>query len=252
MSLRVAAQKNFVDPANSQDTSDENGHGTAVALVIHDLAPTAEMIIYKVADATGRASEWDTLAALVADTGSHVINISLCFGLGDAQCRYCGRESMSSRSAVFENVIGQLPGRSVAPTVVAAAGNQAKNELSFPARFAEVLAISSVTSHRELSSFSSYGDTDQVGNKHKKHFAAPGGESRGPNQEFIGNYGAGAKGLCGTSFSAAYASGVLANLWGEQGAGTPATAIVDILKRRADTAFPGYDSTRYGNGVIRI
>lgn len=250
--LRVAAQKNFVDPANSQDTTDENGHGTAVALVIHDVAPTAEMIIYKVADATGRATEWDTLAALVADMGAHVINISLCFGLQDALCPHCGRQSMSSRSAVFENVIGQLPQRSIAPLVVAAAGNQAKGELSFPARFDQVLAISSVTSQRELSSFSNYGDIDQVGEKHRKHFAAPGGESRGPSQEFIGNYGAGSKGLCGTSYSAAYASGVVANLWGEQGVGTPASTIVDILTRRANRAFPGYDPRKYGNGIVRI
>ena len=44
------------------------------------------------------------------------------------------------------------------PVIVAAAGNLSRNELSFPARFAEVLAISSITSKREPSSFSNYGE----------------------------------------------------------------------------------------------
>ena len=45
--------------------TDENGHGTVIAQILHDIAPEANLIVYKVADADGRVSEWDTIAALL-------------------------------------------------------------------------------------------------------------------------------------------------------------------------------------------
>jgi hypothetical protein len=245
-------RKNFVDPKNSEYATDDHGHGTAVALIIHNLAPTTELIIYKVADASGRASEWDTLAALAADSGAHIVNVSLSFGLGDAECPVCGRESKESRSAVFENTIGQIPKRMPAPVLIAAAGNLGRSELSFPARFAEVLAISSMTSKHELSSFSNFGENNQVEQRHENRFAAPGGESRDPNKEYVGSFDAGGGNVFGTSFSAAYASGLLANVWAQQGLKASASDVVTVLKNHSIRQFSSYDSTKFGNGIVHF
>jgi Subtilisin-like serine proteases len=59
-------QRNFVDPSAPWQVDDDHGHGTVVALIIRDLVPDAEYIIYKIADYTGRVSEWDALAAVAA------------------------------------------------------------------------------------------------------------------------------------------------------------------------------------------
>jgi len=139
-----------------------------------------------------------------------------------------------------------------APVLVAAAGNLSKNELSFPARFAEVLAISSVTSKHELSSFSNYGETNQVEERHENRFAAPGGESRDPNQEYIGTFAGGGGKVFGTSFSAAYASGLLANVWAQQGLKTSASDVVGVLKDHSNRQFSSYDSVKYGHGVVHF
>ena len=101
----VIDQRNIVDHDHPYRAEDDHGHGTAIALLIHDLAPSAEFMVYKVADRTGRISEWDALAGLAAKSDAHVVNLSMQFGLLDKGkgCAVCGRESRASRSAVFEN-----------------------------------------------------------------------------------------------------------------------------------------------------
>src|SRR5262249_55166970 len=77
----VIERKNFVEPNKDSDVTDDNGHGTVVTKIIQDLCPMVEIIMYKVADQKGRASEWDTLAALAAKSKADIINMSLAFGL---------------------------------------------------------------------------------------------------------------------------------------------------------------------------
>src|SRR5262249_52277901 len=143
ISVAATNKKNFVDPGNKAKVTDEDGHGTAIALIIREIIPEAELLFYKVVDASGRASEWDTIAALCAKHDANVVNISLAFGLRDKKgswfCNQCGRESQSSRSQVFETVIDQFKHRSVQSIVVAGAGNDGRPELTFPARFGQVL-----------------------------------------------------------------------------------------------------------------
>jgi hypothetical protein len=250
--LPVTRHKNFAERDHPDAADDDHGHGTVVALIVHDLAPLARLVIYKVADGSGRASEWDTLAALGARTEAHIINMSLQFGLTDAVCQTCGRASRSSRSAVFENVLGQLPSRARAPVLVAAAGNQGQPELPYPARFSEVLAIGSVTSRRALSSFSNYGEQDHAGDLHDRRYVGPGGESKPGTEESIGAFGACGASQYGTSFAAAYASGTVAHVWAMQGRATTAAAVVAHLAEHADAGFPGYDALKHGHGLIRV
>jgi len=243
--------RNLVSAANVMAPADDNGHGTVVALIIHDLAPRAEFAIYKVVDQAGRASEWDTLAALVAAAQADIINLSLAFGLEDANCPICGRETGSARSAVFEVMLADILWRNPNAIVVAAAGNQGRPMLSFPARFGGVVAISSVTSHRVLSSFSNYGDLDEAGKPHDGRFALPGGENAAAAMESVGKFSPGAGHFEGTSFAAAYASGLIANACGAPGYGS-GQGLIGALRQAADKGFPTYSPLQHGNGLMRM
>ena len=254
-SAKVASRLNFVDYEKRNDVTDDNGHGTAVTEIIRDLCPTAEFIIYKVADDQGRASEWDTLAALAVKTDAEVANISLAFGLEGGTCRFCGRESHSSRSAVFENLVRQLDKAGDGPLIVAAAGNESLPELSFPARYENVLAIESMNKARELSQFSNRATIDQDGNNHQNVFVLPGGEkpTGGPNPtEYVGTSSSGDE-YFGTSFAAAYASGLIAALWSQPAhSADNRQVLLDHLRNNTDKSLPNYNATTHGNGLMQF
>ena len=252
--IAVADQCNIVDPGNSHSAQDDHGHGTGVALVIHDLAPSAEFIVYKIADAAGRISEWDAVAGMAAKSNANIVNLSMQFGLLDKGkgCAVCGRESRASRSAIFENILAQLAKRTPRPVVVAAAGNYQANELAYPSRFADLLAIGAITSQRVLASDCNKGDDDQAGSPHKNHFVLPGGESNPARTEPVLTSGGG-KNWSGSSFAAAFASGLVAELLNRTGiASFDFDSFVGGLRQSADkNLLPTYSSAEFGNGLMR-
>jgi subtilisin family serine protease len=241
------ARFDFVNPTSPTPAKDGNGHGTVVALLINDLLPNAYLRIFKVANDSGRAHEWDTLAAVAGSQQAELINMSLQFGLEDTNCPQCGRESFTSRSAVFENMLGQSSRWKLRPIVVAAAGNHAKPELSFPARFQDVVAVSSITSTRQMSSFSDYGERDHVGAPHENRYVLPGGEKGESVGGFVGN----PRGYWGTSFAAAYASGVIGNVLSRSQPFGSLQPLLNGLKAGADRRLPNYLPAKFGNGLMR-
>ena len=251
--ISVVDRRNIVDPKNPRNTQDDHGHGTAVALLIHDLAPNSQFIVFKVADATGRISEWDALAGIVAESDAHVVNLSLQFGLLDKGkgCAVCGRESQASRSAIFENIVGQLAKRKPRPVVIAAAGNYKDTDLAFPARFADVLAIGGITSRRVLSSDCNSGSTDQVGSPHKNHFVLPGGE-RDPSRVESVMTSTGGREWSGSSFACGFASGLVAELLSRQGTQSfDFDKFVDGLRQHSDKNLTNYSTILHGHGLMR-
>jgi hypothetical protein len=255
VSFAVADGRNFVDPHQPAKVSDENGHGTVVALLVHDLAPDARLTVFKVADANGRVSEWDTLAALAVCARFQVVNLSLQFGLRDRVCKVCGRESQSSRSAVFENLVGQVARREHKSILVGAAGNNSVGELAFPARFSALLAIGAVNSKGELSSESNYGDQYVDPGSPDNHFVCPGGDHKAVPPETVGSFGLKDNlRWHGTSFAAAYATGVVANLLARQDEeDSDSAAILDSLRNKADSqSLVAYDPKKYGHGIMRV
>ena len=213
-----------------------------------------DFTIFKVVDAKGRASEWDTLAALAASTECKIVNISLAFGLPSWNTPTCGRESMSSRSAVFETIIDQLAGLADGPIIVAAAGNGSLTELSFPARFNTVLAVESVDFEGR-----SFGFFEPLDHRPRRQSAperlcgAGGQQPRGAASptEPVGTDKHG-KDVCGTSFACAYASGLLAATWSDSANATKdAAAMLGTLRTRADKAFAGFGAALHGNGLLQ-
>jgi subtilisin family serine protease len=255
VSFPIVEKRNFVDPNQPEKVTDEIGHGTVIALILHELAPAAQLTVYKVADANGRVSEWDTLASLSVCASANIVNLSLQFGLEDRVCRICGRESRSSRSAVFENIIRQFAKREHKSILVVAAGNYGLGELAFPARFSEVLAIGAINSKGALSNESNYGDQYITPGMPDNHFVCPGGDHRAVPPETVGSFGPNdSLRWHGTSFAAAYATGVLANLMAQQDEeDNKYAAILDKLRAEADSeTLVAYDSKKYGHGIMRI
>jgi hypothetical protein len=247
--ISIHSKKNLLDGSNTS-VDDDNGHGTAVALVIDDLAPGNEFVIFKVGDATGTVNEWDLLAALLADSGVHVINVSVQYGLKLRNCPTCGRQSASSRSAVFENILNGTALWTPQPIIVAAAGNSRDTELAYPARFTNVVAAGSVNSTKVIAQESNTGDLDHNGNVHDNHFAAPGGDSASKAPEHVIELSDGTQHR-GTSFAAAFTSAaVLAEL--TKNASASHSSILSTLRINADSSFSGYNTTQHGHGIVQV
>jgi hypothetical protein len=247
-SLSLHSSKNILDPKKS--AVDDNGHGTAVALLIDDLAPNHEFIIYKAADAAGNMNEWDLLAALSADSGADVINLSVEYGLADRICSTCGRQSSSSRSTVFEKILDTTASWSHQPVIAAAAGNDRASRLAYPARFAGIVAVGSVNSSKDLAQPSNSGTADHQGMAHLNHFGAPGGDADPANPEYVIQLSSGAQ-YRGTSFACAFASAtVLAAM--DALATTNPVAILWHLRGNADHYFTSYSNADHGNGIIHV
>lgn len=198
------------DEAEQADVDDKALHGTAVATILADLAPEVELMVYRVADDLGRASEWDVIAALLCMGDADVVNLSLSFGFAGADCGKCGRRANSSRSFVFERTLDLLQSKSNPPIVVAASGNAGKEVLSYPARFSEVVAVASVNSHLEVSQFSNQGALDHLDRQHQRVWFLPGGDNRTGCEEAPVTSDRPGKPLIGTSFACAYATGLIA------------------------------------------
>ncbi|MBL8064591.1 MAG: S8 family serine peptidase [Chthonomonadaceae bacterium] len=131
---------------------DLNGHGSHVAgtigatvnnnLGVAGVGRNCSMYIYRVLDASGSGYTSDVTAAIVAATnqGCHVINMSLGSSASDP-----GEESACDY-AVNQGVI-----------VVASAGNDNWSNPNYPAHYSPCLAVGSIDSSSNRSSFSNYG-----------------------------------------------------------------------------------------------
>jgi len=248
-SLMIHSSKNILDVSKSS-VDDDNGHGTAIALVINDLAPNHEFIIYKAADAAGNMNEWDLLAALSADSGADIINLSVEYGLATRNCPVCGRQSSSSRSTVLEKILDGTASWANQPVIVAAAGNGQATQLAYPARFANIVAVGSVNSSKSLAQPSNSGSSDHQGKLHQNHFAAPGGDSNPSNPEYVIQLSRGTQ-YRGTSFACAFASAAVLAIMHSLGT-TNLPTILSHLRGHADKSFTCYSSPHHGQGVIHV
>jgi len=154
---------NFV--ANSPDASDDHGHGTHVAgtiaqstnnrLGVAGVAWGATIMPLKVLSANGSGSMAAITQAIryAADNGAKVINMSLG-----------GPFPMGTTANAIKYA------RSKGVTVVAAAGNDGKGRLGYPARYPGVIAVGATQFDETTTFYSNWGSELDV--------AAPGGNVR--------------------------------------------------------------------------
>ena len=246
------------DPGN-QTAQSSSYHGTHVAgiasavdnsLGIVGVAPSSTLIPVRVLglDPVSRrtvGSSDDLIAAInwaAGESEVDVINLSLG-GLGNNQ----------SLETAINNATNQ------GKLVVAAAGNQGTDQLTYPAAFANVIGVGAVDGARQRAGYSNIGGSVSL--------VAPGGDAnRDANQdgnadliisawgEDSGNLRATYAGLQGTSMAAPHVAGVYA-LMKEAAANSdsPSTltpqAFRSLLESGALTDDLG-DSFQYGKGLI--
>jgi thermitase len=136
---RVVAEVNFTDSPTSDDLY---GHGTHMAGTIAAIAPECRLMNVKVADDVGRCEPSVVARGIVwaVDHGAKVINISLAM-----------RASPSLEEAVNY-------AWSQGAILVTAAGNKGGSEPSYPAYYANCLAVAGTNQNDSLALLSSYGD----------------------------------------------------------------------------------------------
>src|SRR5467141_49027 len=177
-----------LDPASALNLEQPQyqafGHGTMVSGIIHLVAPTALIMPLKAFNVDGTGYLSDILRAIyfAVQNGARVINMSFSFST------YSYEVASALKFATRRRVI-----------CVAAAGNDGKEEIVYPAALSSVMGVASTANNDTLSAFSNYGE-DLV------WVAAP-GEGIVTTYPF-GTFGAG----WGTSFSAPFVSGAAALL----------------------------------------
>ena len=208
---------------------DDHGHGTHVTGIVaaatsngigvSGLGYPVQVIEYKVLDSTGSGSDTDIMKAIeaAADAGAQVVSMSL---------------GGTGYSSTLQTAINYAWQRNT--LVVAAAGNDGKSEVFFPAGANHAVGVSATDSGNNLAYFSNFGNAVQL--------AAPGmgilstaPSYSGTSQGWL-NYVS----LSGTSMATPFVSG----LAGLVAMATPSATAAAILQRMEQSA----SSTTTGGG----
>ncbi|MGM0419999.1 MAG: S8 family serine peptidase [Bacillota bacterium] len=231
---------NFIN--NDTDTMDRHGHGTHVSGIIGAVGNNGygiagvmwdvEVIPVKVLGDDGVGSEWSAAQGILYAAGLleelpvepvDVINLSL------------GLDGNSPTPELIQDAVREASKTGV--VIVAAAGNSGTRNVSFPAKFSEVIAVGALTDNQSnpptLASYSSYGPEIEV--------VAPGSQI----YSTIGDQSISSK--SGTSMASPQVAG-LAGLMIAQG--VRPSDVRGLLKDTAiDLGSGGFDE-KYGYGMI--
>jgi subtilisin family serine protease len=234
---------------------DNDGHGTAMATLIQEVAPEAKVFAVRVFK-ENKVNLWNLLAgAGVAafDCNADIVSLSLGYKQVPENCGTCGA-STQSRLLAFQYLldgISQSPGKRRTPAIyLAATGNDSLSDrFNYPAAYDSAVAIGAVTSKLERSLFSNYGK-----DRPTHFFVAPGGQ-RDLTNAVIEDVGKGIEGSCfGTSVATAYAAGMFALLWSDpRYQGQPRDLFLSSIKSDHTISLPESkgDTHEYGSGLIQ-
>jgi len=214
---------------------DDNGHGTHTAGILAAATNNAtgvaslgfplELIVIKVLDSTGYATD-ATVASAIATAvgeGAQVISMSLA-GPGYSQTLQTAMDS-----AWQHNVL-----------VVAAAGNTGDTTLQYPGAGNHALGVAASDTTNAAAGFSTYGNWVKI--------AAPGVNIESTLPTYGGAYGANYGMLSGTSLSTPFVA-ALGGLLYMANPGLSVAAIAQRIQQTAQTPGSGWDP-HVGYGVI--
>ena len=224
---RVVKEFNAINP--EEPIVDEFGHGTAIAGIIGarqdrvgivGVAPNVDLYDVKVLNEFGKGDIKDFITAIDWCIEQEVDIINISFGY---QTENTDLKNAIDR-AVDEGII-----------IVAAAGNTYGFGVDYPARYENVLSISSVNKELKRPSSAARGKID---------FVAPGVDILTTNNHGSYSY------FTGTSYATAYATGMIALMLQEDNLSKK--EVISILRENAlDLGEDGYDR-EYGHGLLQI
>ena len=128
--------------------ADYTGHGTAVADIVHSVAPRADLLSIRVLDSDGIGDTFTVAQGIIAatDNGADVINLSL---------------GSYGNSVVLHDAVNYAAERGTA--VVAATGNDGIEQVSYPAAYDNVIGVTAVDATGAFAEFSNFGDEVDLG-----------------------------------------------------------------------------------------
>ena len=191
--------------------NDANGHGSAMAKVIAEVAPDAQLCVIKICD--NNPQLWDAMAGFGQALYANADVISFAFGFTTTGnlCCTCGTSGKTQSDVLrllLDNIAKLNLTPRIAPVVVAPTGNESDSRgFKYPAAYDSVVAVGSVDSAAKRSLFSNYGRV------HSTYLMAPGGQedNTGAIVEWVGEGPSGQK-FYGTSPAVAYTVGMIALL----------------------------------------
>jgi subtilisin family serine protease len=209
---------------NDSDPSDDNGHGTHIAGMIAansdeigmaGIDLNAKILPVKIMNEYGRGSVVDAVAGIyyAVDQGADVINMSY---------------GTSQSSTIEEEALWEAYNQGI--VLVAAAGNEASSQWSYPASYVPVIGVAATGEDDDITDFSNYG--------HWIDITAPGEDIY--STKYTGGYESGS----GTSFSAPIITGLAGLLKAEHPQWTPYEiewALESGADRRDGTEWNIYD-----------
>lgn len=220
--LNVAGGKSFIEGRTSY--RDNNGHGTHVAGIIGALdnkigmigvAPKSELYALKALDNDGTGYVSDVIEAInwCIDKKMDIINLSM---------------GINEDIFYLEDAVNRAAAAGI--VVVAAAGNEGKNKINYPAHYPSVIGTGALKTNTSLASFSNRGSGITVtAPGYKIYSTLPGG---------FGTYS-------GTSMAAPFVAGTLAlykqatGLSGKKLAAKLTASSIDLGAKGKDRMF-GY------------
>jgi hypothetical protein len=214
------------------------GHGTSVCGVISQIAPGADIAVYRAVDGDGLASEVTVAREMiraVKQDGARIVNLSLGGQTQDDVPPVAIQQALEIiREWEYET------GQDV--IIVAAAGNYADTRPCWPAAFRQVVSVAGLAPGLLPAAWSSQGptvDLSTVGQGVCSTFAGgTGAPEEYPEYAEPPVFGPDAFVLCtGTSFTAAQVTGALARLYRSHGY-EPREALRRLLD--AGQPVPGY------------
>ncbi len=216
----------LIDPESGQPV--KNGHGTAVASMIigqnpqtPGVAPGADIVSIRIANDLGQSDSFLLAQGIVAaaDARAKLINISMG-SFGD--------------SALVRNAIAYA--REAGSLIVAAAGNNGLQQVSYPAANEGVIAVGAVDALGNHLDFSNSGNQVAI--------SAPG---FGVNAAWLGDQAAS---VSGTSFSSPIVTGAIAALMSQPGAAKlTANQAVNLLFAHLNDGGEAGTDTALGAGM---
>lgn len=222
------------DFSGGSNTDDRIGHGTSVCGVIaarygFDVIGTA----HKARIVPLKFIDTDKNGIVIGGTVSRLAN-AIVSAVDDFDCDIINMSCGTTDSYTLKTAVDYAASKNV--IMIAAVGNNGTSGYNYPASYDNVIGVGSVNDEKEHSSFSNINDSVFITAPGEHIKVARSSDRYGQNS--------------GTSFSAPYISGVVANML-EINPGLTLTEITDIFSLTSeDLGDEGYD-VLFGYGLVR-